>query len=269
LAVASTRFVQQRRGINLRSHLRVKPIHSPAIALSDTVFASPVRRARNGTYPVRVGRHYFLRVTREHVFRRTLCSRGRTRRHTIARLRHDLTGELGRGDSEPSGGLGWEGNLHRILGLAVIALTLGSAGTDSAAARSVYIHGYTRSNGSHVHGYTRSTSGGRSARSHSISSWSPGSDVGSDRRRSTAATATPEHHVMVHRSAAARDEFKREHRCPSTGRPRGACPNYVIDHIKPLAVGGADTPSNMQWQTIKAAKAKDKIECYGHPCSRH
>jgi hypothetical protein len=159
--------------------------------------------------------------------------------------------------------------LHRILALTAITLTLGAAATDLAAARSVYIHGYTRSDGSRVRGYTRSTSGGRSVRSHSINRWTLGADVRSDRRNSIAATATPEHHVTVHRSAAARDEFKREHLCPSTGRPRGACPNYVIDHIKPLAIGGADAPSNMQWQTIKAAKAKDKIECYGHPCSRH
>jgi hypothetical protein len=34
----------------------------------------------------------------------------------------------------------------------------------------------------------------------------------------------------------------------------------VIDHVMPLKRGGADAPSNMQWQTIQAAKAKDKIE---------
>src|SRR5262249_38829977 len=28
----------------------------------------------------------------------------------------------------------------------------------------------------------------------------------------------------------------------------------------PLKRGGADTPSNMQWQTIEAAKAKDRTE---------
>jgi hypothetical protein len=40
-------------------------------------------------------------------------------------------------------------------------------------------------------------------------------------------------------------------------------PGYVIDHIKPLACGGLDAPSNMQWQTIAAAKAKDKVERIG------
>jgi len=35
---------------------------------------------------------------------------------------------------------------------------------------------------------------------------------------------------------------------------------YVVDHIKPLACGGADDPSNMQWQTVAAARAKDRTE---------
>jgi hypothetical protein len=34
----------------------------------------------------------------------------------------------------------------------------------------------------------------------------------------------------------------------------------VIDHVKPLKRGGADEPSNMQWQTKEAAKQKDKTE---------
>jgi hypothetical protein len=34
----------------------------------------------------------------------------------------------------------------------------------------------------------------------------------------------------------------------------------VIDHVQALKHGGADAPSNMQWQTTAAAKAKDKIE---------
>jgi hypothetical protein len=34
----------------------------------------------------------------------------------------------------------------------------------------------------------------------------------------------------------------------------------VIDHVTALKRGGADAPANMQWQTVQAAKAKDKIE---------
>ncbi|HVB33764.1 MAG TPA: HNH endonuclease signature motif containing protein [Patescibacteria group bacterium] len=44
-----------------------------------------------------------------------------------------------------------------------------------------------------------------------------------------------------------------------TGYPHGRH-GHVIDHIDPLACGGLDAPSNMQWQTIAAAKAKDKVE---------
>jgi hypothetical protein len=45
--------------------------------------------------------------------------------------------------------------------------------------------------------------------------------------------------------------------CPGTGPSRGACLGYVIDHIVPLCTGGADHPSNMQWQTAAEAVARD------------
>jgi len=61
----------------------------------------------------------------------------------------------------------------------------------------------------------------------------------------------------IKRSEAARHAFEAQ-----TGYPHGR-PGYVIDHIKPLACGGADDPSNMQWQTIEAAKAKDRVERVG------
>jgi hypothetical protein len=44
-----------------------------------------------------------------------------------------------------------------------------------------------------------------------------------------------------------------------TGYPHGRH-GYVVDHIIPLECGGADDPSNMQWQTIAEGKAKDKTE---------
>ena len=50
------------------------------------------------------------------------------------------------------------------------------------------------------------------------------------------------------------------HPCPATGRTKGSCPDYIIDHIKPLACGGADEATNMQWQTKVEAKIKDKWE---------
>ncbi len=66
----------------------------------------------------------------------------------------------------------------------------------------------------------------------------------------------------IKRSVAAKDEFKRRHPCPSTGKGSGLCPGYVIDHVKPLECGGPDSPSNMQWQTLSEGKAKDKTERY-------
>ena len=63
-----------------------------------------------------------------------------------------------------------------------------------------------------------------------------------------------------HRSQKAKTIFKYLHPCPATGRVKGSCTSYIIDHIKPLACGGADTPENMQWQTKEDAKVKDKWE---------
>jgi hypothetical protein len=64
----------------------------------------------------------------------------------------------------------------------------------------------------------------------------------------------------IPRSNAARHAFAKTHLCPSTQQYRLPCPGYVIDHIQPLACGGADAPRNMQFQTIAEGKAKDKWE---------
>lgn len=71
----------------------------------------------------------------------------------------------------------------------------------------------------------------------------------------------------IPRSAEARREFVRMHPCPATGKRYGACKGWVVDHVMPLACGGADSPKNMQWQTIEEGKAKDRWErnCKGHP----
>lgn len=62
------------------------------------------------------------------------------------------------------------------------------------------------------------------------------------------------------RDSKARASFQRAHPCPATGKARGACPGYVVDHKRPLCAGGPDTPANMQWQTTAQAKKKDRLE---------
>jgi hypothetical protein len=58
----------------------------------------------------------------------------------------------------------------------------------------------------------------------------------------------------IARSASARSDFMKQ-----TGYPKGR-KGYVVDHIVPLECGGADAPGNMQWQTVQAAKIKDRNE---------
>jgi hypothetical protein len=64
----------------------------------------------------------------------------------------------------------------------------------------------------------------------------------------------------IKRNPEAKHAFRHSHPCRSTGRTSGACPGYVIDHVQALKHGGADSPSNMQWQTVADSKAKDRVE---------
>ena len=65
--------------------------------------------------------------------------------------------------------------------------------------------------------------------------------------------------------ASARDRrqvaaFRKANPCPATGQRSGACPGWVIDHVIPLCLSGADHPGNMQWQTRAASYKKDAQE---------
>lgn len=66
--------------------------------------------------------------------------------------------------------------------------------------------------------------------------------------------------ARIQRSAAEVAAFKRQSPCPSTGLRHGSCPGWIVDHIEPLCAGGADHRSNMQYQTVEDAKAKDREE---------
>jgi hypothetical protein len=113
---------------------------------------------------------------------------------------------------------------------------------------------YSRGRGSLSH------SSRPSSRSHSTRVYTP--KVSSHHRSGSPKCigCTRDGHGRIKRSSHSKTEFKRANPCPATGRSSGPCPGYVIDHIKPLKRGGADDPSNMEWQTKEQAKAKDKIE---------
>jgi hypothetical protein len=111
-------------------------------------------------------------------------------------------------------------------------------------AKDVHVKGYTRKDGTYVAPHTRSSSG-------------------LEEHRSTPNNGTYNSNVQrdekghIKRSQSAKNTFMK-----STGYPNGR-KGYVVDHKIPLACGGSDTPSNMQWQTIEEGKAKDKWERKG------
>jgi hypothetical protein len=65
------------------------------------------------------------------------------------------------------------------------------------------------------------------------------------------------------RSFKAEVLFRLQNPCPATGEAHGDCKGYVIDRIIPIACGGTEEPSNMQWQTAAEARAKDRWEKIG------
>jgi len=73
------------------------------------------------------------------------------------------------------------------------------------------------------------------------------------------------------RKASTVRAFKHEQPCPATRKSSGACLGWVVDHVMPLACGGADATSNMQWQSYSDSKLKDRWEIRGDvthvPCS--
>ena len=106
----------------------------------------------------------------------------------------------------------------------------------------------------HVADAKNSGSGAHGSHSHSSG---PGKHRGG---RAKAKGVARDSRGRIARSSSARQDFKNSHPCPKTAKSSGACPSYVIDHVTPLERGGADSPGNMQWQTKKQAKIKDKTE---------
>ncbi len=142
-----------------------------------------------------------------------------------------------------------------------------SSSSKSSGSKTVHVKGYTRKDGTYVPPYDRSAPGSGSSERSSSGSRSSSSPESSDSSifvtRSRTIGTERDTHGKIKRSAFAKHEFMASHPCPVTGRTTGKCPGYVIDHVNPLACGGPDAPSNMQWQTKEAAKAKDKWERAG------
>ena len=69
--------------------------------------------------------------------------------------------------------------------------------------------------------------------------------------------------AVAPRMSTAEAEFRSANPCPATGLPRGLCKGYVVDRIIPVICGGSEAPDNMQWQTLAAARAKDRWERIG------
>jgi hypothetical protein len=125
--------------------------------------------------------------------------------------------------------------------------------TKSSGPKTVHVKEYTRKDGTKVKAHDRAAPKSKPATS------AKATNPKETKHESTPAvvTAARDTNGKIKRSESARHAFEVQ-----TGYPKGR-PGYVIDHIRPLACGGADIPSNMQWQTIEASKAKDRVERVG------
>jgi len=144
----------------------------------------------------------------------------------------------------------------RLALLIVLAFLVATPSADlyakgsSGGQKTVHVKGYTTKKGTYVPPHDRKvptkhtgTSGAGTTTSSTASS--------------SSRTVKRDANGRIERSETAKHAFMKQ-----TGYLNGR-PGNVVDHITPLACGGADAPSNMQWQTNEAAKAKDTIERKG------
>lgn len=163
----------------------------------------------------------------------------------------------------------------KVIMALLLAAALSLAGTTTFARGSGGARHSYGSSGSHSGSHAGSHSGSRATgqsgkhsggKSHSSSGHHSGGEKSQASRsgkhggQQAAVGVKRDHNGKIQRSARAKNEFKKSHPCPSTGKSSGACPGYVIDHVRPLKRGGPDSPSNMQWQSKAAAKEKDARE---------
>jgi hypothetical protein len=152
--------------------------------------------------------------------------------------------------------------------LLVFAFVAVSSPQIEAAQKTVHVKGYTKKDGTKVKPHDRKapksegtaddkTSKTKAPKATKIPKAPKVSPSTTEARLDRCANRDRDEHGKIVRSSKAKDAFKR-----ATGYSHGR-PGYVIDHIQPLACGGADLPSNMQWQTKADAAAKDKTERAG------
>lgn len=145
--------------------------------------------------------------------------------------------------------------LRRVLVALVVALAFAFGSTPvldaSKGPKTVKVKEYKRKDGTRVQSHKRSA-----PRSSGSSYKAPKASKPKKSRSSVSPVYYPTYEPTQtrERSYAAKAAFMRQ-----TGYPNGR-PGYVVDHVIPLACGGADAPYNMQWQTTADAKAKDKTE---------
>lgn len=63
-----------------------------------------------------------------------------------------------------------------------------------------------------------------------------------------------------YRSPEVRAAFMKTHPCPSTGKTRGRCDGWQVDHRLPLCFYGRDELPNMHWLSVKEHKEKTKLD---------
>lgn len=77
----------------------------------------------------------------------------------------------------------------------------------------------------------------------------------------------------IKRSAKVLRDFAKVFPCPATLKPVPSCDGWEIDHVLPLANGGADAQINLQWLPVaikrcRAPHCKDRFERKYHAIPR-
>ena len=89
--------------------------------------------------------------------------------------------------------------------------------------------------------------------------WDASGQIDPARLAETRYCGTPARNAdgSIKRSAAVLRAFRIAHPCPATGQVAGACPGWSVNHTIPLACGGCDSVSNMDWMPDQIKSCKE------------